>query len=251
MMRAFSLALIFLTRFPVPVRFTPQSKDWGYSVCFFPVVGLLIGAIMAGCCVAFSSPSAVVVDPELAAVFLLVIWVLITGGLHLDGLADLTDAWIGGVGNREKTLAIMKDPYSGPMGVTALALTLLAKFVGLKVAVAQTALEMLLWIPVIGRTAIVLLLMTTRYVRPAGVGIDHARYLPRVICFCLLLSVLMITIWLFAWDGIILLFLLGAGFIYLRRRLMDHLGGTTGDVLGATCELTETVALLSLAVLTN
>ena len=249
MMRALSLALLLLTRFPVPVNFTPQSRDWGRSVCFFPVVGLLIGATMAGCYLAFSSLAIVVVDAELAAVLLLIIWVLITGGLHLDGLADLTDAWIGGVGNREKTLAIMKDPYSGPMGVTALVLTLLAKFVALKVAVAQTALEIVLWVPVIGRTAMVLLLMTTPYVRPAGVGIDHARYLPQVICRCLLLSVLMITLWLFAWDGIFLLCLLGAGFIYLRRRLMDRLGGTTGDVLGATCELTEAVALLSLAIL--
>jgi adenosylcobinamide-GDP ribazoletransferase len=248
-MRAFILALIFLTRFPVPVYFTPQAKDWGLSVCFFPIVGLLIGAIIAICGLALSSPSMIVLDPELAAVLLLIIWVLITGGLHLDGLADLADAWIGGVGNREKTLAIMKDPYSGPMGVAALVLILLTKFVGLKVAVTQSALELLLWVPVIGRTGIVILFMTTRYVRPAGVGIDHARYLPRVSCFYLLLSVLMITLWLFAWDGVILLFLLGVGFIYLRHRLLERLGGTTGDVLGATCELTEAVTLLSLVIL--
>jgi adenosylcobinamide-GDP ribazoletransferase len=62
------------------------------------------------------------VDPGVAAALVLILWVWSTGALHLDGLADSADAWVGGLASRERTLEIMKDPRSGPAAVTAIGL---------------------------------------------------------------------------------------------------------------------------------
>jgi hypothetical protein len=109
------------------------------------------------------------------AALVLAVWVLLTGGLHLDGLADTADAWIGGQGDRDRTLAIMKDPRSGPMAVVIIVLVLLSKFAALQVLLAGDARTVLLLTPMLGRTVIVLLLITTPYVRPEGLGAAYAR----------------------------------------------------------------------------
>lgn len=246
MSRPLILALVFMTRIPVPVSFEPRPEDWGRSVVFFPLVGLLIGLLMAGLYQLF--PYA---DPHVLAVVLVTVWVLTTGGLHLDGLADLADAWVGGSGDREKTLAIMKDSRSGPMAVMALILVLLGKFTTLAVIAGQGAWELLLLIPVLGRSAILLMLITTPYVRPQGIGVAHADYLPRVLCTLLLILVGVATAIMLEWDGIALLALLGMGLIGLRQLLLDRLGGITGDTLGATCELAETMSLMFLVLLAS
>jgi len=244
MIRPFVLALVFLTRIPVPVWFRPQPEEWGRSVFFFPWVGLVIGLMMASLYALF--PYA---DPGVLAALLLTIWVLTTGGLHLDGLADAADAWAGGAGDRDRILAIMKDPRSGPMAVVVTVLVLLAKFATLQVVVEYGAWKVLLWVPVLGRAAILLMLITTPYVRPYGIGMDHAGYLPRIPCIGILLVIAVVTVLELRWDGTALLSALGIGFILLRQELLKRLGGTTGDTLGASCELIEAATLVILVLL--
>ena len=245
MIRFFSLALVFLTRIPVPLWFEPEPQDWGNSVFFFPFVGLLIGGLLAGLDALFAS-----VDPGVAAALLLTIWVLLTGGLHLDGLADTADAWLGG-GDRDKTLAIMKDARSGPMAIIAIVLLLLIKFATLQVGVAHQAWAMLVVTPALGRAAILWLLLTTPYVRPGGIGMIYANHLPRTACLLLLLAGSAVSLWVFGWDGIILLLWLGASLLCLRQGLVRRLGGITGDTLGAACELTEATVLVMLVLLSH
>ena len=240
MMRPLALALQLLTRLPVPSLTTPpQPRELGWAVMFFPVVGLLIGALLAG-----ANTVLWLVDPGVLAALLLILWVGLTGGLHLDGLADTADAWIGGQGNRERTLAIMKDPRSGPIAIVAIVLVLLTKFAALQALLTGEAREWLLLAPVLGRTMLVLLLITTPYVRPGGLGSPYAHYLPRWICGALVLVVAAGTVALLEGLGGILLAALGVGFLSVRYALVQRLGGVTGDTLGAACELTETVALL-------
>jgi adenosylcobinamide-GDP ribazoletransferase len=165
--RALGLALQLLTRLPVPSSPTPpRPEELGRAVLLFPAVGLLIGGVLAGLSGALDS-----VDPGVLAALVLAVWVLLTGGLHLDGLADTADAWLGGQGDRDRTLAIMKDPRSGPAAIVAIVLVLLAKFAALQALLAGgEALYPLLLAPVLGRTVIVLLLLATPYVRLAGLG---------------------------------------------------------------------------------
>ncbi|HRZ23000.1 MAG TPA: adenosylcobinamide-GDP ribazoletransferase [Candidatus Contendobacter sp.] len=244
-MRAFALALQLLTRLPVPSSsLPPRPEELGLSVLFFPAVGLLIGALLAGLHTVLW-----LVDPGVLAALVLAMWVLLTGGLHLDGLADTADAWIGGQGHRDRTLAIMKDSRSGPIAIVAVVLVLLAKFAALQALLAGDARAILLLAPVLGRMAIVLLLITTPYVRPDGLGAPYASYLPRLSCGLLVLLIAAATVAVLEWQGGALLAALGVGFVGWRHGLMVRLGGTTGDTLGAACELAETITLLTLALL--
>lgn len=246
MSRALVLAFIFLTRIPLPVRFEPEPVDWGRSVAGFPIVGLAIGIVLVLLSALLANTAAGVV-----AVILLALWALITGGLHLDGLADAADAWIGGFGDREKSLRIMKDPRCGPIAVVVVVLVLLGKFAALQTLVAQGAWAVLLITPVLGRGAILLILLTTPYVRPEGVGVAHAEYLPRDTCQLILLGIGILVLGGLGWQGAILLIVLGLGLQALRKILLQRLGGATGDTLGAACELTEVVSLLTLAALST
>jgi adenosylcobinamide-GDP ribazoletransferase len=238
------LAITFLTRIPIPLQFVPEPEDWGQSVLFFPVVGFIIGVLLTLLAAFF--PTA---DAGVLAALLIMLWALITGGLHLDGLADTADAWIGGFGDREKTLCIMKDPRSGPIAIMVVVLVLLGKFAALEVIIAAQNWQTLLITPVLGRAAILFLLITTPYARASGIGAAHAQYLPRRPAVAFIYGLIGIMVLLFAGQGLLVLLVLGGGLLGLRHLLMTRLGGTTGDTLGAACELTEMGGLMVLALL--
>ena len=108
MIRPFLVALQFLTRIPTPDINKITDKEIGMSQYYYPVIGLIIGLVLTG------SSSLISLSTGVEAALLLAIWVVITGALHIDGLADCADAWIGGYGDKEKTLSIMKDPTKRP-----------------------------------------------------------------------------------------------------------------------------------------
>lgn len=107
-MLPFWIALQFLSSLPIRLPGMPTPQELGRSLLFYPLVGLLFGAIL------WALNGLLLGTPLLLhAALLLTVWVLLSGGLHLDGLADSADAWLGGFGDRERTLTIMKDPRSG------------------------------------------------------------------------------------------------------------------------------------------
>lgn len=104
-MLPFWIALQFLSSLPVRLPGMPAAEQMGRSLLFYPVVGLLFGVLL------WAFDSLLAASPLLLhAALLLTLWVLLSGALHLDGLADSADAWLGGFGDRERTLTIMKDP---------------------------------------------------------------------------------------------------------------------------------------------
>ena len=127
-MTAFWIALQFLTVLPIELTTMPSAKQNGQAILFYPFVGLLIGLILFGV-----SLILVKLPILLIASIILVLWIWLTGGLHLDGLADTADAWVGGFGDPERTLKIMKDPSCGPIGVLSLVVVCLLKFAALYV----------------------------------------------------------------------------------------------------------------------
>jgi adenosylcobinamide-GDP ribazoletransferase len=171
---------------------------------------------------------------------LLALWVLATGALHLDGLADSADAWVGGFGDPQRTLDIMRDPRCGPVAIAVVALVLIAKFATLEALLATNALLAVATAPVLGRAAPPLLFATTRYVRASGVGTALAQWLPRksavVVAAAFGLAAGIANLWM----------MLGAAvaFVALRALMVQRIGGTTGDTAGAMVELIETAALL-------
>lgn len=244
MFRPLLIALQFLTVLPIRIDGAPDAKATGRSLLYYPIVGLLIGALLAG--VAWVLGDA---PPLLAAAVLLAVWVAVTGALHLDGLADSADAWVGGHGDRDKTLAIMKDPRSGPMAVVTLVLVLLIKFTALVQILANGAWALVIVVPVLGRTALVVLFLTTPYVRHQGLGSLLVSHLPRRACaLAVVFTLLAIPVFI----GLEVWWLLAAvagTFFTLRRLMLRRIEGTTGDTAGALVELAETVALLTAALM--
>ena len=240
--RPFLIALQFLTRLPVRLRGTPDERVIGQSLLYYPLVGLLIGCLLAGIDAALAGSAALV-----RAALLLAAWVLITGALHLDGLADSADAWLGGYGDRERTLAIMQDPYCGPAGVVTLVVVLIVKFAALASLTGSNHDVDLALVPVLGRAVLPLLFLTTPYVRPGGLGDALARNAPRRAIILMLLVMPIIVLMMVGQKAGWLLLGMGLGFLILRRLMMQRIGGTTGDTAGALVEMTEVTVLVTLA----
>lgn len=233
------IAVQFLTRLPVRLPGMPPAEAVGRSVLWYPTVGLLLGALLS--LIAWLGASGGVL---LQAALVLAGWVILTGGLHLDGLADTLDAWIGGYGDRERTLAIMKDPACGPMGVLALLLILLLKWSALVALLPHSPGS--LWLaPLAGRLALSWLLLTTAYVRPGGLGDRLSRHLPRnALARVLMLGALGMIL---LPQGLTALLVTAGVALAVRRALRRRLGGTTGDTAGALLEIVETGVLIALA----
>jgi len=239
-MRPFLIALQFLTRLPVRLDVDPDDKDVGRSLIYYPLVGLLIGALLAVFAWILNDAPAL-----LSAALVLAAWVLITGGLHLDGLADSADAWAGGLGDRDKTLAIMKDPYCGPAGVVGIVLVLLVKFAALYALVEAGNLTLLLLAPILGRTVLPLLFMTTPYVRRQGLGSALAACLPRWPITWVIAVIVAAVFFLAGANGLWLMLTVILVVTLLRTMMMRRIGGMTGDVAGALVEITEATVLVS------
>lgn len=235
------IALQFLTRLPVTLAGMPTPEQIGRSLLFYPLVGLLIGLLLLAA-QQLLGDSAVL----LQAALLLTLWVGISGGLHLDGLADSADAWVGGFGDKQRTLAIMKDPRSGPIAVVVLVLLLVLKFAALVALLESGSGLLLLLVPWLARCLLPLLFMTTPYVRAGGLGQALAEHLPRR-QLPWVLAAHAVAMLLLGWPALLALLVAGTVFFYLRVLMLKRLGGTTGDTAGALVELAECGVLLALA----
>jgi adenosylcobinamide-GDP ribazoletransferase len=240
-MTSWWIALQFLTRLPVTLAGMPTPEQVGRSLLFYPLVGLLIGLLLfAVQCLL--GDSAVL----LQAALLLALWVSISGGLHLDGLADSADAWVGGFGDKQRTLDIMKDPRSGPIAVVVLVLLLLLKFAALATLLENGSTLLLVLVPWLARCLLPLLFLTTPYVRAGGLGQALAEHLPRQ-QLPWVLGANALAMLLFGWPALLAWLVAAAVFIYLRALMCQRLGGTTGDTAGALLEIVECAVLLTLA----
>ncbi|MEQ6291308.1 adenosylcobinamide-GDP ribazoletransferase [Vogesella sp. GCM10023246] len=123
-MRSLILAIQFLTRLPTPQLKTFDPAWLADAARWFAPVGLLVGAVVWLAMLAGS-----LFDPWLAALLGLLAWLWVTGGLHVDGLADLADAQGAAHRSRERFLEVLKDPHLGSFGVMSMAMQLIAKLV--------------------------------------------------------------------------------------------------------------------------
>jgi adenosylcobinamide-GDP ribazoletransferase len=238
----FWIALQFLTVIPLPFKKQWEAKDIASSLIFFPVVGLLIGLLVFltnwGLGEGFS--------PVISAVLTLLFWVLISGAMHLDGLADSCDG-LGG-STPEKRLEIMKDSHCGAFGVTGVSLLLLVKFAAI-VSLSGWEWETLVLAPVLGCWAMVLAITVFPYARKEGLGkaFKQGSTILRFIIasiITLAAAILLAGWWGIAVMAIICLVTLLAGVFFKSR-----LGGLTGDTYGAIKEVNEAVALILMPVL--
>ncbi|MCP3852081.1 MAG: adenosylcobinamide-GDP ribazoletransferase [Gammaproteobacteria bacterium] len=242
-MSSFYIALSFLTRLPTPYQGEVTQQKIGQSIVFYPLVGALIGLLfflLSEVILFFSTDF----SSEVLAAILLSVWVLITGGLHLDGLADSADAWVGGLNDRDRTLEIMKDPYCGPIAVAVIVLVLLVKWAAISQLLNTGHSVFLIVVPMLSRSLIIVLFMTTSYVRDSGLGNAFLDHLPEE---KFLWSSLLISGFFYLFFGsIISLMLVAVAVVFLRVMMMERIGGMTGDTVGATVEIAEAIALIGL-----
>ncbi|MFJ2482857.1 adenosylcobinamide-GDP ribazoletransferase [Pseudomonas sp. NPDC087598] len=235
------IALQFLSSLPIRLPGMPEPEQLGRSLLFYPLVGLLFGVILWTLNLALSGAPLL-----LHAALLLTIWVLLGGALHLDGLADSADAWLGGFGDRERTLTIMKDPRSGPIAVVTLVLVLLLKFAAVLALIEQQQTLALIIVPLLGRAALLGLFLTTPYVRAGGLGQALADHLPRRAGWWVLAISAVACVVIAGFKAMIALLVAVVVFVWLRRVMVRRLGGTTGDTAGALLELLEMAVLVGL-----
>jgi adenosylcobinamide-GDP ribazoletransferase len=241
----FPLALTFLTACPW-LRFGEVTPgDLARSLFWFPWVGAILGLVLW---VAGEALVGLFPVPA-AAALLLGLTVLLTRGLHLDGLADTVDG-LGGGRTPETRLAIMKDSRLGAFGAIALVLALLLKFAFFLAVFEHSGEQSLLLFPVVSRWGLVLLAALAPYARPGGglgqamtEGATRARTLGATVS-ALALSFLMGGV-----AGPLVLGLAALVVWGLSRYFKKRLGGVTGDVYGAVNELLEILVLGSAVLL--
>jgi adenosylcobinamide-GDP ribazoletransferase len=237
MLDNFLTALGFLTIIPVRVRRAPLPGDLGRAAPWFPLVGLLIGAINTAGWLLFTK----LFPPFLAAVLTVALWAFLTGALHLDGLADCCDGFFPAV-SKERRLEIMRDPHTGAFGVAGLVLFLMMKTAAVEgLSAAEVGLA-LIAAPVAARF-LLLPAGLLKTARADGLGNQFTDGLTRrgiVIAAALPLAVLVISGWWFLAAGLFAA-TAAAGVLSLARA---RIGGVSGDVLGMTLEVSELAFLL-------
>jgi adenosylcobinamide-GDP ribazoletransferase len=242
MLRALLLAVGFLSRLPVPAVAVDETT-LGRSPLWYPWVGLLLGMLASAFALMLQPASAL-----LAAGGYTVALVLLSGGLHLDGLGDTADAWSGGHGDRDRMLEIMKDPRCGPIAVAAIAGVLLLRVAAAEALIATGSWALLVCAPALGRAVGAGLLAGVPAARSDGLATQlQQRLARRGVCVSLLLIAL-VTAVAAAAAGVIAVLAAGLTALLLGRSFRRRLGGISGDTVGAAIELSETVALIAAAV---
>jgi adenosylcobinamide-GDP ribazoletransferase len=237
--RAFFTAVSVLTILPLDRQRRISEEALVGSAAYFPVVGLCIGGFL----MAASRWLSPLLAPEPLAVILLLLSVLVTGGLHLDGLADLCDGLAAG-GNRERILSVMKDSRVGAFGVMGLVIVLFFKYVLFLEVFHQRAFRSFLIMGLLSRWAMVLAAFSGRYARDAGTAkpfIGQVRWLSFVGSTTFTAGV----VWmLFKGPGLGVFVSVGGVAELFLYHLKLKIGGLTGDGLGALNELVEVMVLL-------
>jgi len=237
--KPFLIALQVLTCFPVRLRKQPTVIESRKSLMFFPVIGLLLGSLLIGIEYLLSY----VLAESLVKLLLLGTLVVITGGLHLDGVADTVDALVARKGRKE-SLQIMKDSTIGPMGVMAILGCLTIKYVVLLEFFIPRLYLVLLFFPLIGRMAMVFACRLFPYARGEGTGqafIGKGGKIELIIAG--LISIVTSYI-LLGPRGLIILGVVFVITILAGRLFVKKFGGITGDILGFMNEVGELVALI-------
>jgi adenosylcobinamide-GDP ribazoletransferase len=230
--------MAFLTRLPVP----GADVRLEYAVVWLPVVGLLLGGILAAADLLLR---AMVLSPLVISVSLVVLLLALTGALHADGLMDTCDA-VFGHATPERRLEIMRDPRAGTFGVAGLLCVVLLKVASIEALPLAARAGSLVLAPTLGRWAIVLLAASFPYGRPTGLGAPlKAGATPRRFAVASLVAFLAC---LLVWpSGLLLGALAAVTALLLGRWLVSLLPGLTGDCYGAACEVVETVVWLAAA----
>lgn len=267
--RAIATAFRFLTIIPLRGKSEISEKDVYSSAAYFPLIGALQGLFLAF--LAYIFPK--IMSAEIAAAFVLSLYVLITGGFHQDGLSDTFDALsVKSSGDREKDmekrLRVMKDSTIGPIGVIATVLFLLLKYLFMKEILLDNQTDgyvLFFLMPVFSKWAMVTVMYHSVSARTDGIGRTFLEHVgPKQVGLATVILTAFLAGWglfrYFIWNSpeqwivlYVLFFFFEAVLILfisfiLKRLFALRFGGLTGDNFGAIHEIAE-IAFLVTAIL--
>lgn len=248
----FFMATSLLTSLPI-TKFLPThwgEKEQGLSIAYYPLVGLLLAFIIYGLTALLPSG----VTPLVSAIFIVVLSIVLTGAIHLDGLADATDAAYAAHSldsnshneYKEKILSVFKDPRVGAMAVIALLLIILSKVVLLSELIEDLPLTLMAML-VLPRLMASCYIAITPYARGNGLATSLVKFIPeRALSIVLLLIVLLFFAFLpFNWFFLLFLVLFLLLFLW-RSFWLKRINGFVGDCVGALIEISEVLVLFLL-----
>lgn len=244
-MKNFLIALQFLTTLPFNIKGKIEEKDFGKSLAYFPIVGLLIGFFLAS--IAYITVS---LPPLVISILILAVWIAITGGIHLDGFADTCDGFYGRR-SKEEVLKIMRDSHIGTMGAAGIAILLLFKFAILSSIRSEDIWKVLIVTAVSARWSQELVCSVSKYARDEGKAKCFIKYAEKTDMLMGAVFTLILNWFLMGVKGVILFTLLLATIFLFIQYTKRKIGGMTGDTIGATNEIAEVSVLLFSLMLLN
>ena len=238
----FLAALHFLTIIPAPLPPVLPDDAWGRSMAYFPLVGFVLGA----CLLVSNSLLLHVWPPTVVAACVLGLWVVLTGALHLDGIADCCDGLLVAKTPDER-LRILRDTHAGTFAVVGVVILLLIKYaclVALEIHPGTMNVSLVL-APVLSRWAMVYATVVYPYGRKGhGLGQTFSSHVTRRSLWVSSLMALVLGGLVGGWFGLAALALVWVLTCGVARWAMTRIPGLTGDVYGAINELCETAVLL-------
>ncbi|MFQ6014335.1 MAG: adenosylcobinamide-GDP ribazoletransferase [Anaerolineae bacterium] len=237
-------AVRLLTTIPIPRMKVPSEEEMARSLSYFPLVGTMLGSIL----VLVNNLLRPIWSTPMVNAILVVALIVLTGGMHLDGLADTSDGLFGGRSRGQK-LAIMKDSHIGAFGTLAVLCTLLLKLSFLNELPDVLRGQSLILMPTLGRWAMVNAIFRYPSAREEGMGRTFREHcgvkeLAIATMIATAFSFLLLGFW-----GLVLLVGVWLAATLINRALTRALGGLTGDTYGALCETSEVLVLGMIALL--
>ncbi|MCX5703943.1 MAG: adenosylcobinamide-GDP ribazoletransferase [Candidatus Omnitrophica bacterium] len=239
MITAFLSAVQFLTVVPLKIKDTGEKRMAG-SLVYFPLVGLLIGLSLAGI-----NNLLFFLNFNIFAISIITVvaLIVITGGLHLDGLCDTADAFLSSK-PKEEMLNIMRDPHTGVMGILSLISIILLKISflsSINIPLRPTALVLMC---VLSRWSAVWTMFLFPYARQEGKAKVFIQGMNLKIFMLSSIAALILAFVIWGLRGLLALFIIAACSYLSGKIITRRIGGLTGDTLGANIELTEIIVLL-------
>lgn len=235
-------ALRFLTILPLPAGSRFESGDLGRSTAWFPLAGLTLGALLLLADQALSP----LFPRHLTDALLIALLAVLTGALHLDGLADVCDG-LAARGSTERFLAVMKDSRVGAVGVVGLVTGIGLKYAALLAVSTGMRWQALLLVPALARFSMVLVMAGAASARHDGLGAAFVAGIGRTQLLLASFTVLPLCWFIAGPRGMVALLVVCLWGTAVRGYFSQRLGGITGDIVGFGGETAEVACLLCLA----
>ncbi|HMA60614.1 MAG TPA: adenosylcobinamide-GDP ribazoletransferase [Halanaerobiales bacterium] len=243
-MNSFLIALQFITIIPVKKELDYREKNIAKSMLYYPLIGTIIGLFL----VLVNIIGTIFLPDLVRDSLLLIFFVLFTGGIHFDGLADTFDGLFGG-SNKKRILEIMGDSSIGVYGILAVVLVLILKLSLLAELPMSVRNLALITAPTISRCAMVWAVYLFPYAKKEGFGKAFKLYLTRNEAWLTAVYTVIVTLALFLFKGIIILVISALGIWLFGTFIVKKIEGLTGDNYGALNELMEVLVLFLIILL--